>query len=145
MGFVNEFLTNEEKEETVRTAMFGSYGHRYGPTQWTADRERGIYLVQTRSGTEEDYIRNKSGGPVYFTCRFALSWKGHSIDIVLLETYPNNDALLRWELKEIQLSVELKQNKNEIINDLKDALIVFGFGGNPKDLRNKFAIVEFNF
>ena len=135
MAFVNAFMTEEEKAEFEVKAIPnpGNKLVTLKPYRWTIDREQDVFLVwglQEREEPHDEY--------------FLLGWKGTPINVKLRE-YWVSGAELGWELIRLELPAHLKDQRDEIIKCLKDALRVYGFNGNPNDQYNQAAKVHFKF
>lgn len=120
MTFVNE----EISEEDVKKHDLEAVDKRFivGGTRsrmWTIDRQRNIYLRNVTRGREE--YRTESG--------WIFSWHGHPIylELKLLSAggKPGSAGWSRKKLIYIELPEQLQGRRDEILADLKDALVVY--------------------
>lgn len=131
MSFINEFMTQEEMEEFKAKAIpdpgYGLITLR--PYYWTINREENIYLLsasQNRDEPSEHY--------------FVLGWKDFIIPITIGKSWM--DKICNWDLIKLDINHELMQ---DVKCSLKEALLIYGYDGDPNDPNNKIAKIRINF
>lgn len=144
MAFINQKLTKEEIN-ILREKKYYNTVFEPDPTRWTINKNKNISLLFKRQGREEDSDR-------YY---FLLIWKDIPIKFELKLSFPTNNVeeweLLKFALDQFnvdnnnELSNVLQENRKDIIDDLKEALSIYGFNGNPDDPRNTYAKIQFSF
>lgn len=138
MAFVNAYLTKEERTE-FKTKAIPSPHNRFvilDPMQWTINREQDVFLV--RGGQDRE-------GP--YDYYFLLGWKGAYISVELREYWVKGSPRT-WELIRLELPEHLKNQQDAITQNLKDALTVWAFNGNPDEPFNQInqnTLVQFKF
>lgn len=136
MAFVNEFIPDSDFVTYGIAAINRYYLKSDFRPHWTIDRERDIYLREVAAGREEF-----SGDHTY-----TLYWKGDLIKLELREqgeTYPDLTARREYALLEFHLPSHLNEKRDEILSDLKEALIARnGAGVYSADVSTK---ATFNF
>ena len=136
MAFENARLTKEEivefeKKELKDPWLIDVNMRRLSIC--TIDRERDIFLLrrfQDREAPENYY--------------FVLYWKGTILPIQLRAQWNTSKARV-WELISIKIPSLLRGEKIEIIECLKEALIVYSYDGYPEGHFNGTIVIEFNF
>jgi hypothetical protein len=136
MGFVNEFIPEEDVEKYGLEAIdekFRSNGTR--ARDWTIDRERDIYLRNVAiGGGAEPELRNRTLWTFY--------WRGTPInlrlDLIGGGGGRGEPGWSHWKLIWLNgsygLPEHLRPYKDEILADLKEALIVYkDFGAYSKN------------
>ncbi|MEW8693466.1 MAG: hypothetical protein AB2535_20725 [Candidatus Thiodiazotropha endolucinida] len=146
MAFVNEFASDEDIEKYDLNGIWDQYhplrkGKYYlGQRPWfTIDRDQNIFFMVLGSGREEQCNRKK-----------ILLWiDGYQV-VVEIElakgSSPNtNDQPFKriWGLIGVHPQEGVSKTQKEIINILKEALIVYGYFGVHHQVSN--TIVKFNF
>lgn len=122
MSFLNEYIP----EEDIRKYGIEEINRRFLKSDfkpdWTVDRERNIYLRQVASGREE-FATQKV---------YSFFWKT-SLIIVRLDEHGggaiDGEGWSDYKLRTIDIPEDLIGNRDEIIADLKSALIAFNGGG----------------
>lgn len=124
MPFVNEYISEADIEkyniESINRKFVVGGTHA---RDWTIDRDRNIYLRNVANGREE------------FACQttWTFYWGEELIvlDLDLIEGggSPSQPGWSRWRLRKIEMPESLKLHQQEIINDLKDALLAYKDGG----------------
>ncbi len=143
MAFINENLTPEQQEEFnswgVMKPLFDfgqiiSEKPMRDPWYWTADKEREIYLLGT------SYDRNYAKENV-----FIFIWKGNRYYVQFHRREEANGVVV-WELpKKYLIDTKFPYCEEEhFLDDLRDALSVYGFSGMPKEY-NKMCNTIFMF
>ncbi len=105
-------------------------------TRWTIDREKNVFLIWGHQEREESY-----------DFYFLLCWNNTPISVKLSKTWINRETC-EWQLLYIKIPEDLREKTGEIVQSLKDALIVYGFNGSPDepfDTFNKNIKVQFSF
>lgn len=117
MAFVTEYIPEADKKKYNITD--DNHFYRAGSSDWTVDRDRGIFLVR-RTGTSPEGVPGQ--------IHWAFFWGGHLLD-VLLETIDIGGDFRGgngWEHKRILhiggLTQELQAKREQIIGDLREAL-----------------------
>ena len=131
MGFVNEFVSEEDVEkyrlvEIDKQFVVGGTNSR----QWTIDRVRDIYLRKVAVGGHTDpEIRNQT--------KWTLYWRGTLLALGLDGMGSGGKSgepgwshwKLVWLCGSSGLPVHLKTQKAEILETLKEALTTYKGGG----------------
>ncbi len=136
MAFVNEYVSEEDDKKYGLEEIDKRYRKGHHRPDWTIDRDRNIYLRWMRAGREELWNHE------YFT----FYWKETLIEVELIQNGENINGGKRqtvWTLDHMTLPVELKEKKQDIIADLKDALRVFKDIGIRSTITNHNAVFEF--
>ena len=133
MAFVNEKLTNEQREEFVARSIKNPAsvsGIALSPIFWTIDHENDMCLI--KGGVHRDYHNE------YY---FVFLWKGeqHIVSLVM-ETKPYT---VIWN-NEVQASTYGLSTSAPFVEDLKSALTIFKVDGSTRTI-NENAEVIFNF
>ena len=149
MAFVNEYISEEdikkynlEEDWIRRNPQYRPEGRPTScPLKWTIDRERNVHLMDISYGGRAD-----DGLPGR---RFRLDWDGKSF-LCWLEygagrsrKYNEVPYIIVWNLVSITPHDLHKVSREQVIQWLKEALIVFGDDGANSYVQN--AIVKFNF
>ena len=132
MAFINEKLTNEQKEEFnswgIMQPYFG-FGRiidetpMRNPWYWTVDKERKMYLLDTTY--DREYINE---------CVFIFIWNGKDYRVQFYcRTEANNTVI--WELPKKYLidTVFPYCEEEHFLDDLREALRVYGYTGRPNE------------
>lgn len=102
---------------------------------WVIDRARNIYLR---------WIRLDKDNPTRM--QFTFFWKGVLLDLELISSSPKNAAFedsTTWQLAHspLELPAELEAHRIDILQDLRDALIVYGsFGMSSRSTHHQATI-----
>lgn len=133
MAFVNEYISEENiKKYNIREilkkfhplfddndldAVFGKYS-------WTIDKDEYIFLILVTQGREDESNQE--------SCAFW--WKGTLLGIKIANEgggldYTNKTGSVTWGLVDIWRPDDFSVPEIEIINSLKDALIVYQLRG----------------
>ena len=110
MAFINERISKEERQEyelSCRTVK---------PRKWTIDKEKNVKLFEYWTNIDNPCEKY-----------FGLIWHDYIIEVVLLKEIQENTVF--WSLKSIRIPVELKSNEQDIIEDLREAMKVYGSDG----------------
>jgi hypothetical protein len=152
MAFVNDYLTNEEKEvfkqKAIPTGVFwkgGILGYDpYSKVKCTLDRDKHIYLFDLERHHDAEYLDEHN---------FRLVWDALSGNEAILisarkrflsESIPGNGCDILWHSFNLGLPKNLKSEKAIIIDKFKEALIVFELNGNPRWKKTN-RIIKFDF
>lgn len=122
MAFVNEYVSQDEIQKYGLGAIDKRYFRGDYKTQWTRDHARDIYLRHMRNGGEEGIWQQT----------FTFYWKGTLIEVGLAvrgDGEKNGKELRIWGLRYISIPNELEEYREEILSDLRDALMVYGVAG----------------
>lgn len=111
MGYVNERVPEEEK----KAYMIPGY-KEITPFCWTIDKEKNIKLF--------DYWTNIDNPK---EIHFAMIWNEIVVDIVLVKNVKGNSV--RWDLKGISIPDSLLSIREEVIDELRQAIRTFGLFG----------------
>ena len=148
MAFKNEYLTEEEKKE-IKEMMIGytpdsggKYGaHMYYPSWWAVDRERNLKFFHTfynRDDSTDEFfalLTSESEKPIYIEMR--RTWE---------------DEVMIWKLEGLFLPEDLRKKADAMTKEekhkycgywldiMKEALVVYGYGGNPEDDYSDFEV-----
>jgi hypothetical protein len=148
MAFVNEYVSEDdikkyklEEDWIRRNPQYRTKGRPSScPLKWTIDRERNIYFMVVGGGGSE---ANDFGTPCI------LNWQGKGISVVLKlakgssDNLNNHPFIIVWDLVNIGPSQLEKISNKEILQTLKEALMVYGYSGAHRQIPD--TIVEFNF
>jgi len=131
MGFINAYLTPEEKKELKNKAIdnpiaFGILDVSW----WTIDRENDIRLIW--AGTHRDFP---------YENYFVLLWKGEIHPVSFVKEYPSIPNTVRWSKKN-ELSEYIFPIDAPFVDDLRNALLAYKIDGSPDDLKSE-AICDF--
>jgi hypothetical protein len=122
MAFINEFIPESDITKYGIVGINTYYFKSSFQPHWTIDRERDIYLRQVATGREE-----------FADARtFTLYWKGTLIEARLLEDGGVGPGGKRWsefKLNSIATTEGLTAAREDILSDLKEALIAYNGGG----------------
>lgn len=122
MSFVNEFISEADFAKYGISEINQKWGVENYRSHWTIDRSRDVYVREVGSDREE------LGRHKYYT----LYWKGALLNAKLevhgaanLMDFGDPD----YKLLNIDIPPALADQRDEILQDLKDALTAFGGGG----------------
>jgi hypothetical protein len=122
MAFINEFISEADFEKYGISAINQQWCKLDFRSHWTIDRERDVYVREVASDREE-FGRHK---------KYTLYWKGTLI-IEKLEVHGAVNLMdvgnPHYKLLSIGIPHVLAGKRAEILQDLKEALTVFGGGG----------------
>jgi hypothetical protein len=130
MAFANEHIPAEDKKRYNITDDGNFY--LAGTNRWTVDREHDMFLLR-RTGIGPESIPGQ--------IRWAFYWRGHLLDVLLLSFPMRGDesSSCAWAHKKVLridgMTPELEIKRSQIIEDLRDGLIVdreFGLLGDFK-------------
>ena len=135
MSFKNEFISRE----VFKIFLAGKAQKNVAPIiniepyVWTINHEEDVFLVLVgyNSGDMDEKF-------------FVLSWNGVPIEVKLRENWID-ESTLKWKLEYLQFVPEFADKGNEIVQSIKDALVIYGFNGDPDDLINQNMKVKFDF
>ncbi|EWM52206.1 hypothetical protein [Ruminococcus flavefaciens] len=143
MAFVNEILTPEQRNAfsrwDIKIPVLG-LGHiiklteMLPPFKWTADKDRKMYLIS--SSCDRDFPDEKL---------FVFIWNCKSYIVQLNQKFID-DYTVRWSIPERCLIDNAFPYCNEeaFLDDLRDALKVYGAFGDESDLNKKSnTIIDF--
>lgn len=128
MNFINDVVTDEDRKRfdfSVFKQAPGFVRTLSTPTEWTVDREAGVFLIwigdQGHNADDEDRKR----GVEYFS----LWWNGMNIECKLwyFTHAPNS---ITWKQDWIGISDEYFDRKEEVWEVLKQALRVYQTDGD---------------
>lgn len=129
MGFVNEFIPEEDVEKYGLKAIDEKFV--VGGTEardWTIDRERNIYIRNVANGGSSDPdIRNQT--------KWSFYWHGYTLylrlDLIAGGGGRGEPGWSHWKLVWLNdggncgLTTDLKEEKEQILADLKEALVAY--------------------
>ena len=152
MAFINDYLTQEEKERfeeyNIMYSEESSYSRRKvgvgsGRKSCTLDREHQMYLFQSIN----TYNRQEFGETTeYFTFVFVKEGKASVMYVNLEEDrstpYEERDYDILWELKGYEMSKTNGYTEEELMGYFKEAMCAYGSIGSVKKLKFN---VKFNF
>jgi hypothetical protein len=125
MAFVNEYITDQDRQKYGLDAIDGSPAMRgRAPSRsWTIDQDRSIYLRYIGCGREE--FGNHS------TWHFFWDEQLLTIDLVLLQAggNPGGPCWSKKRILKLPLPPQLEAKRDEIIADLREALVAYKDGG----------------
>lgn len=124
MGFVNENATEKVVEKYNLKEVLYKFGRGPAPIyNITINHEKDIYLSKLRSGREME-----AG-----IWTFLFYWKGHAWDFDVGVVGEGGafkaDSWLKYVNLNLRLPKELQAQKEDVINDIKEALIVYQEAG----------------
>ena len=111
MAFVNDLL----KDEEIKEYKLSEY-NIMEPGAGTIDREKNLRLF---------YNGHPRGDMV--TNYFIFDWKGTVIRATMNKILKEDSVL--WQLRAIDIPVESGLRKNEVLEELRNAMRVYGFTG----------------
>lgn len=136
MAYMNEYIPEEDIKKFGIEEIDKRYRKAHYKPYWTIDREKSSYLRHMYVGREE--LCNHA----FFT----FYWGGQLIDVELTrrgEGVRGGKGTTTWALVHLKLPEVLKDNKPEIIEDLKVALKAFGEFGVLSSVVEHTAMFEF--
>jgi hypothetical protein len=120
MTFVNEEISGEDKAKYDWSKFKAwDFSRPLRPWKWTIDREKDVFFVGLE-GQGPDGERPET---------YALYWKGN---VIRIEAYCTGEGKISagvdlfWEIQKIYLPPEIQIYHEEIINDLKNAIDMYG-------------------
>lgn len=136
MSFVNEFVSNADVKKYDLDEVNYKFWKADSRFDWTINRERDIYLRWMKSGRGESGLQQE----------FSLYWDG-----TLLAVRMSSSCVLRqdgtkaliWKLHHLVLPGAMKARRDEIIEDLKEALTVYKTDGVRSTHDEHSVIFEF--
>ncbi|MEW8030128.1 MAG: hypothetical protein AB2806_20630 [Candidatus Thiodiazotropha sp.] len=146
MAFVNEFASDEDIEKYDLNGIWDQYhplrkGRYYcgQAPMYTIDRERNIFFMVLGGGGEEH--TNRLEVLLWINAKHVVV----EIDLAIGSSPNINDVPFKqiWELVAVHPENSLNKSKEELVEILKEALIVHGFDGANRQVPN--TIVEFKF
>ena len=130
MAFINEKLTEEQREDFrakgIKDPNIGSVRF-IAPLYQTIDREKDMCLVH--AGVQRDAC---------YEHYFVFFWKGkqHMISLIM-DTEPNT---IIWK-NEVELSPYVFSADDPFVSDLKEALKVRKFWGEPEEMDDDSKVI----
>jgi hypothetical protein len=121
MAFVNAFTTPEDIEK-YGLDLFDKRFHldAVDASQWTVDRERGLYLRIATIGGEEGQRQS----------RWTFLWHKDLLFLVFEALEPGNDrGLPHYRLRHLDLPFHLRRYRQDIADAIDEALAVYRHGG----------------
>ncbi|WP_037588120.1 hypothetical protein [Stenoxybacter acetivorans] len=159
MAFVNEIVSEEDIQKYGLDELMSDFNPfslywrkniKERPSTfrhaWTIDRERNIYFMLVKRIDET----GPSGRPEPTNKSiFILDFQGRRVCITVERAYcspsfSDNPFQIVWDLLEIDASAVPKMPKTEVIDILKEALLVYGYEG-AKYQKVPNTVVKFNF
>lgn len=122
MAFINELIPAKDMAKYSNERINHRWNISISGADWTADRDRDIYL------REVGQIPEEMGRHRYYT----LHWKGVLIELELYKRGHDvigGEGWVEFDLLKIGIPAALEDMRNEILADLKEALSVFGNRG----------------
>lgn len=120
MAFVNELISEEDKQKIDWTQFKAwPFSQPYRPWKWTIDRMQDVFLVALE-GRGPEGERPET---------YALYWHG---DVIRLEAERNGKGMFAngvdmfWRLFNINIPQHLKQQRQEILTALREAIDAHG-------------------
>lgn len=136
MAFVNEYIPVDDiKKYGIEEINRRFLKSNYKPT-WTVGRERNIYLRQVVSGREE-FASQKD---------YTFYWEGVLIVVRLDEAgggVRGGKGWCHYKLLKLDLPEDLRGRRQDIINDLKEALVAYKDAGVYSATTEHVATFEF--
>lgn len=117
MAFVNEYMAKDDIEKYHIEELDKRFWVGHYKPQWTVDRERDVYLRRLRSGREDAAGRTL----------FYFYWKGCEILAdMLVKPHDNRggEPGSHYSIHDLKVPNEVSVHREQIISDLKDALVV---------------------
>jgi len=136
MGFVNEFVPEEDIVKYGLKEIDKRYMKGHYKPDWTINREKDVYLRWMHAGREE-YSNVHD---------FTFYWKGTLLDVVLSHrgsSVRGGAGETIWTLESFRIPQELSQHRLEIIDDLKEALVTYKTFGIRSSVTEHTAKFEF--
>jgi hypothetical protein len=124
MPFVNERISEQDKAafDFSQIKRPPIYRDSIEPYKWTIDRSRGLFLIGTLGGNEDE--RNAE--------HFALWWKGEPVHFKLLHDAVGQfkqHVSSTWHLVKMYLPTNLERDREEILQALREALTEYKVSG----------------
>lgn len=122
MAFVNEYVSEEDIKKYGLEAIDKRYFRADYKTEWTRDKERDMYLRFMRHGGEDGVSQQI----------FAFYWMGNLLEVgVTFQGGGMRDGKRWkwWTLRYLSLPKELELHREEILEDLRDAMSAYGAAG----------------
>lgn len=112
MAFVNEMIPQNERREF----QISKY-EKKTPYFWTINREKNTILFKFETNRDEPA-----------ETEFGFVWKDAVFKVILIkETFMPN--IVKWTIKNFYIPNEYKEKKEEILQELRDAMREYGFSG----------------
>lgn len=151
MGFVNAYLTDEEKvkfsEAKITDPRWNLPKYCLEPWKWTVDKERGIALINCGvENRDEHNIVTFALIDIQIEKRKILSFKLKSANMgsdILAKKYCVSMVLI-WHLISISNieNSDIVSSMEEFIDLLSEALTAYGSSGKPGFIPNVKALIE---
>ena len=113
MGFVNERVPENERKDF----KIPSYYKVVTPKYWTIDREKSIILFKYWTNIDEPSEKY-----------FAFIWKDEIVNLTFICEIPDVNTV-KWSIKNISIPKPVEGEKNKILDELREAMSVYGFSG----------------
>ena len=131
MAFVNEKLTEEQRAEFEARGIKNPTVNSIGilkPLYWTINHEDNMCLVH--AGVYRD---------AWYEHYFVFFWKDEQHIISLFEETKSPNTVI-WK-KEKELSPYIFSEKAPFVKDLKEALKVYKFWGEPEEMKDDSNVI----
>lgn len=125
MAYINERVPEEER----RSFLIPGYKRERTVGIWTIDKEKDYILFNYH--TDKDNPMDEY---------FAFVYKGRVIDMILDGSEFVDSDTRKWKITRIFIPEDL--NKEEVLSELRKALMVYGCFGDPDDKEEK-AVTDF--
>lgn len=124
MAYINERVPEEEK----RSFLIPGYKRERTVGKWTIDKEKNYLLFKyntDRDNPVDEY--------------FAFVYKGKVIDMILDGSEFVDPDTIKWKITRISIPEDL--DKEDVLSELRKALMVYGCFGDPDD--DERAVTDF--
>lgn len=127
MAYINERVPEEER----RSFLIPGYNKEHTVGRWTIDKEKDYILFK--------YYTDKDNPVDEY---FAFVYKGSVIDMILDGSEFVDSETRKWKI--IRISIPEDLNREEILSELREALITYGcHGSSIKSLSTGKAVADF--
>ena len=117
MAYINEYVPEGEK----RSFLIPGYTTERTVSKWTIDKEKDYILFK--------YLRDRDNPIDEY---FAFVYKGRVIDMVLNGSEFIDPDIKKWKITRISIPEDL--NREEVLSELRKALMAYGCYGSPVNI-----------
>lgn len=124
--FIYKIMSEEERRKALEKFSTVDLFHRgFEADKWVINQNEDIYLIyiSCTDGTHapKDFVES---------CTFFLNWKGTPLVISLADSYKG--MVISYKIHYFEIPDNLKENRKQIIENLKEAVTVYEVMKNPK-------------
>lgn len=126
--FICKVMSKEERQKALEEySIFDFFHNGFYEDRWVINQNEDIYLIyiSCTDGTHapDDFVE---------TCKFFMNWKGTPLLIRLADSYSYKGVVITYKIYNFEIPDNLKENRKQIIEGLKEALTVYHEMKNPK-------------